>query len=60
MNNVGVGKTVKNVRKPRYIKLVITKAKRNYLVSEPNYLATKFLLENLIAIEAKKTRILKK
>ena len=34
MNNVGVGKTMKNVRKPRYIKLVITEAKRNYLVSK--------------------------
>ena len=60
MNNVGVRKTMKNVRKPRYIKLVTTEAKRNYLVSEPNYLATKFLLENLVATEVKKTRILKK
>ena len=37
MNNVVLGKTIENMRKYRYIKLVATKARRNYLVSEPNY-----------------------
>ena len=37
MNNAAFGKTIKNVRKHRDIKLVTTEARRNYLVSEPNY-----------------------
>ena len=37
MNNSVFGKTMKNVRKHRDIKLVITDVKRNKLVSEPNY-----------------------
>ena len=37
MNNAGFRKTMENVRKHRYIKLVTTKQRGNYLVSEPNY-----------------------
>ena len=37
------GKTMENVRKDRYIKLVTTDMRRNYLVSEANYHSTKFL-----------------
>ena len=37
-------KTMKNFRKHKYIKLVATKTRRNYLVSEPNYHTTKYLL----------------
>ena len=46
MNNAVFGKTIENVRKHRDIKLVITKRRRKYLVSEPNYDTTKFFTEN--------------
>ena len=45
---------MKNVRKYRDIKLLTTERRRNYLVSEPNYHTTKFLTENLLAIEMRK------
>ena len=41
MNNSGFGKTMENVRKHRYIKLVTTDKRTNQLVSEPNYYTTK-------------------
>ena len=41
MNNYVFGKTMENVRKHRDIKLATTDEKRNKLVSEPNYHATK-------------------
>ena len=44
MNNAVFGKTMEDVRKHRYIKLVTTERRRNYLVSEPNYHATKFFM----------------
>ena len=56
MNTVVFGKTMENVRKHRVIKLVTTKRKRNYLVSEPNYHTTKFFTEHLLAMEIKKKR----
>ena len=37
MNNAVFGKTMKNIRKHRDIKLVATDKRRNQLVSEPNY-----------------------
>ena len=43
MNNAVFGKTMKNVRKHRDIKLVTTERRRNYFVSEPKYHTTKFL-----------------
>ena len=55
MNNAVLGKTMENIRKHRDIKLVTTEKGRNYLVSEPNYHATKFFTENLLAMEMKKT-----
>ena len=58
MNNAVFRKTIENVRKHRDIKLVTTERKRNYLVSEPNYITTKFSTENLLAIAMKKTQIL--
>ena len=39
------------------IKLVTTERRRNYLVPEPNYHTTKCFIENLLAIEMKKTEI---
>ena len=53
MNNAVFGKTVQNMRKHRYIKLVTTKRTRNYLVSEPNYRSTNIFTEYLLAIEMK-------
>ena len=57
MNNSFFGKTMENVRKHRDIKLVATDKRRNQLVSEPNYHATKWLSENLLAIEMKKIKV---
>ena len=51
MNNAVFGKTMENVRKHRDIKLVATDKRRNQL---PNYHTTKYLSENLMAIEMKK------
>ena len=42
MNDVVLGKTLKIVKKHRDIKLVTTEARKNYLVSEPNYHTTIF------------------
>ena len=57
MNNTVFGKTMENVRKHRDIKLVTKEARRNYLVSEPNYHTSSFFSENLLAIEIRKTKI---
>ena len=53
-SNAVYGKTVENVRKHKIIKLVNNDTKRNKLVSEPNYHATKWFSENVLAIEMKK------
>ena len=37
-------------------KLVTSEAKRDYLVSEPNYQSAKFFSEDLLAIAVKKTQ----
>ena len=60
MNNAFFGKTMENVRKHRGIKLVTTENRRNNLVSEPNYHATKFFTESFLAIELRKTEVLMK
>ena len=57
MNNSVFGKTMKNVRKHKDIKLVTTDKRRNQLVSETNYHITKWFSENLLAIEMKKTKV---
>ena len=46
----------KNVRKHRDIKLVTIERRRNYSRSEPNYHATIFFTENLLAIQMKKLK----
>ena len=58
MNNAIFGKAMENVRKHRNVNFVTTEKRRNYLMSEPNYHATKFFTENLSAIEMRKTQIL--
>ena len=57
MKNTVSGKTMENVRKHRIIKLVNNDKKRNKLVPEPNYHTRKWLSENLLAIEVKKTSV---
>ena len=57
MNNSVFRKTMENVRKHRDIKLVTTDKRRNQLVSEPNYHATKWFSEHLLAIEMKKIKV---
>ena len=51
MNNAVFGRTMKNERNHRNIKLKITKARRNFLVSEPNYHTLKAFSDNLLAIK---------
>ena len=58
INNAGFGKTMKNVRKHKDIKLATTERRKNYLVSKPNYHTTKIFSENLLAIEKEKTQII--
>ena len=57
MNNYVFRNTMKNVRKHRDIKLVITDKIRNRLVSEPNSHAKKWFSEDLLAIEMKKIKV---
>ena len=45
---------MENVRKHRDIKLVTNEARRNHLVTKPNYHTTKSFSEDLLAIKMKK------
>ena len=45
------------MRKHRDIKLITTERKGNYLVSESNHYTTKSFIENILAIEMRKTEI---
>ena len=58
MNNAFFRKAVENVKNRRDIKLAITEARSNYLVSEPNHHTTKTFSDNLIATQMKITHIL--
>ena len=53
MYNPVFGKTTENVTKYKHTKLVTTERRRNYLVSEPNYIAQKVSPKT----EMKKTQI---
>ena len=57
MNNSVFGKTMKNVRNHRDIKLVTSDKRRKRLVSEPNNHLHKKFSEHLMAIEMKKTKV---
>ena len=57
MNNAVFGKTMKNVRKHRDIKLVKSDKKRNKLVSEPNFHTMKLIDNNFAIIEMKKVKV---
>ena len=58
MINLVFGKSMKNIRKPRDIKLVKTERRRNYLLSEPTFHTKKFFSEHILAIEIKKQKYL--
>ena len=49
---------MENVRHHRVINLVITEARTNHLVSEPNYHIKKLFSYNLLAVKMKRTEIL--
>ena len=57
MNNAVFGKTMRNIRNHRDIKLVTTDKKRNKLVSEPNYHTINYISEDLSIIEMNKTKV---
>ena len=57
MNNSAFGKTMEKMRKHRDIKLVTTDKRRNQLASEPNYHTTKYLSEDLMAIEMRMIKV---
>ena len=51
MNNAVFVNTIENVRKQRGFKLLTTKTRKNYLVSQPNYDTAKLFSENLLSTE---------
>ena len=53
MNNGYFEKAIKNLTKHIDIKLLTTKTRRNYLVLEPDYHATKIYLYNPFAMQMK-------
>ena len=60
MSNAFLRKIMKNVKKHKNNEFATTERRRNYLLSEPNNHTTKFFMENLLAIEMRKTQILMK
>ena len=57
MNNAVFGKTMENVRKHRYIRLVKTDNRRNKYVSDPIYHTMNCISENIAIIEMKRTKV---
>ena len=57
MNNSVFGKTMKNVRNHRDIKIVTTDKRRSILASEPNYHSTKYISKDLLIMEMKKVEV---
>ena len=57
MNNTIFGKTMENVRNHRVIQLVTTDKQRYKFASEPNYHSTKYISEDLLVMEMKKTEV---
>ena len=57
MNNSVFGKTMKNVRNHRDIKIVTTNKQRNKFASEPNYNTTKYISKYLLIMEMKNVEV---
>ena len=55
--NTFYGKTMENPRNHRDIRIVTSGKKRSILASEPNYHSTKFISEDLLIMEMKKTEV---
>ena len=53
-------KAIESVRNHSHMKLATPEKRRSYLVLEPNYHKTKWFRENLLAIEMKKKKNVKK
>ena len=58
MNNSVFRKIMENIRKHKDIYLVTTEARRNVLITEPNYKTTNFLSKNLLGIEMRRTKMI--
>ena len=58
MNNSVFRKIMENIRKHKDINLVTTEARRNVLITEPNYKTTNFLSKNLLGIEMRRTKMI--
>ena len=58
MNNSVFGKTMKNVRNHRDIKIVTTDRQRKKFASEPNYHTTTYISEDLLIMEMKKVDVI--
>ena len=57
MNNSVFGKTMKNARNHRDIKLVTSEKRRSILVSEPNYHSSKCISKDLMIREMRKVEV---
>ena len=57
MNNSIFREIMENKKQHGDIELLTTDKRRNQLVSEPSYHTTKWLPEDLLAIETKKTKV---
>ena len=57
MNNSVFGKTMKNVRNHRDIKIVTTDKRRSILASEPKYHSAKYISKDLLIMEMKKSEV---
>ena len=49
---------IENVRKRRYIKLIVTEERRKKLASEPNYVSCTVFSDDLMTIEMRKTHVI--
>ena len=57
MNNSVFGKTMKNVRNHKDIKIVTTNKQRNKFALEPNYHTTKYISKYLLIMEMKEAEV---
>ena len=56
INNSVFGKTMENVRNHRDIKLVTSEKRRSIYASEPNYHSTKYISQDLLILEMRRSK----